>query len=390
MYCDSLSDEILARDWLIGGPFAGAKITRLPVLSIAPPILKPILEWERLDWVVSDQESVLCAVELSRHGYTGDNSFQRFARLYRCGTLRIPVIYFTSFNRTRLNEIEQGRFSPRNVAPELFAAMNTVSRTNSTACMAVDWPTGTNGTPVPLGSRAAAPAMQELVALLTHMVTRGNPGDNSNLESEFPALIEKMTRQAALARRGSQTRGKLKLPVDILKTSWIHHFLPSGYFGSGKADKALASVALDELQSRPLITDGAAERWWENEGEARVLFLGYQWRPDPAAGLIALSAAYAQSEQSHLVVVWPRVFSQEGTEHESMMDALREFAEYGTGPILTEAHRLRFAPTKISSFRARLRSSDSQFGIYQQDSKVARIMADVASLAILGDAAIVP
>ena len=137
-----------------------------------------------------------------------------------------------------------------------------------------------------------------------------------------------MQKQAALARRGSQTRGKVKSPIDVSDPSWVHSWLPTGYFSSGKADKALQSPLSTPRDCFPLICNKKVARWWEEEGEARVLFLGYQWRPDPAAGLIALSAASAQAEKIPLVIVWPRVFYNNGIEQKRMMDVFARICRF--------------------------------------------------------------
>lgn len=97
VYCDDASDELIAERWLVGDEGLGAPIIeRLPSLSQASPALKPLLEWERQDWMVTRGTQVLCTVEFSRHGYTGDNGFQRFARLWfgrvwRCGSADLPL-----------------------------------------------------------------------------------------------------------------------------------------------------------------------------------------------------------------------------------------------------------------------------------------------------------
>src|SRR5438046_752159 len=97
IFCDELSDELLASAYLCNGSLTQARVERLPSLARAPEVLKPLLRWERHDWVVVRDGVITCTVEFSRHGYTGDNSFQRFARLFRAASLGAPTIYFTPF-----------------------------------------------------------------------------------------------------------------------------------------------------------------------------------------------------------------------------------------------------------------------------------------------------
>lgn len=386
VYGDSLSDEILAREWLQGGVFSVVSVVRLPSRSGTSGTLRDLLEWERLDWIIEQNGVLKCAVELSRHGYTGDQSFQRFARLYRCAQLGIPVIYFTSFNRTRLNEIEDGRLSPRNVAPELFQTLETMSRKFNVPCLAVDWPTGTDGTPLPLGAPAAREALTTLTNLVRYFTENGNPGPNASVERDFPEVLRGMRAQAALPWTGTVTRSKIRLPIDLSSRDWILAALPGNYFEIGKADKALASLALNSLETRPMVGPNTFGPWWEEEGSVRILFLGYQWRPDPACGLIALSAAQATAEDIPLIVVWPRIFYSDGEVRRRMLLALEEFSLSGTGALADEARRLGFDADKIEGFKARVSTDSNQFGIFGAGTKTGRILAATSRAIVLGDA----
>ena len=166
IYCDELSDELLAEPYLRRGDLADAEIVRLPSLARAPDHLKPLLRWERLDWVVCRDDVLMVTVEFSRHGYTGDNGFQRFARLFRSATLGVPTVYFTPFNRTRLNELDEGLRSPRNVAPELFEVLLRMTESHRLPCLALHWPTADDGTAAPLTSPAAEPSLIRLCGIV--------------------------------------------------------------------------------------------------------------------------------------------------------------------------------------------------------------------------------
>lgn len=386
IYCDSLSDELLAKNWLTGGIFSGAQILRLPQLRQCAGILRDILEWERLDWIVEVQGQVRCAVELSRHGYTGDNSFQRFARLYRCAELGVPVIYFTSFSRTRLNEIEDGRLSPRNVAPELFQTLETMSMKFNVPCLAIDWPTGTDGTPLPLTSQDASPALQQMVNLVRYFSENSNVGANADLPRQFWAITQAMRDQASLPFTGGVTRTTIKLPIDMPSNEWVLATMPPRYFETGKADKCLASLALSSICRRPLIGPNSAGPWWGGKGLAQLLFLGYQWRPDPACGLIALSSVLAKAANAPLIVVWPRVFSADNRVRRTLLKALEQFANDGTGLLGAEIKRLGYDGTKIAAFRSRISTDAAQFGLLGMGTKTGRILSSTTAAIVLGDA----
>jgi hypothetical protein len=386
IYCDTLSDEHLAEAWLRGGPLRDAEIRRLPIFGAAPSHLKPLLSWERLDWVICRGEEPICTAEFSRHGYTGDNSFQRFARIYRSAELRIPTIYFTPFARARLNELDTGRSNPRNVAPELFQVMKALSHKFDTPCVGISWPTDPTGTPLPLTSPATVSARNEIVRLVHHLVERGNPGSNLSLESDFPDTIEVMKTQAALPFRGSSTRGNVSMPLEVQQPGWVLDWLPDGYFSMGKADKLLASAALRHVERRPLLPAHANNPFWQGEGEAYVLFLGYQWRPDPAAGLIALSSANAIARDVPLIVVWPRVFYEAAEMHTTFTSALQEFRASGKGLLRDEAVHLGLSKDSMDALRTRISIDPNQYGVYTPGSKIGRVLRDTASIIILADA----
>lgn len=388
VYCDSRSDELLAETWLAAGPLTGATIARLPTLARAPGPLKPLLSWERLDWVVTSDDVPVCAVEFSRHGYTGDNSFQRFARLYRSASLGIPVLYFTAFSRTRLNELDAGQASPRNVAPELFQTMDEVSARFAVPCLGVDWPVTDDGTPAPLTSPIVTEARQQLVGLVELLSTHPNPGANQSLAGQFPATIERMAAQATLEFRGSDTRGLAELPLTITSPAWVRSWLPDTYFSTGKADKILASYVLDLVDPRPTSDFGNSDEFTDLstiKGRVQVLYLGYQWRPDPSCGLIALSAAQAAVAGVPLLVVWPRVYYEPGAVQVAASAALRDFREDGMGPLLVEGQRLGFSADALADLRARVSGDANQFGVYSTNSKIHRVLQETATAIVFGD-----
>ena len=383
IFCDELSDELLAKGYLCKGPLAGARIERLPALSRAPDLLKPLLRWERHDWVVVRDGVIVCTVEFSRHGYTGDNSFQRFARLFRAAALGAPTIYFTPFHRTRLNELDAGLQAPRNVAPELFQALLRMSDTFGVACLALHWPTALDGTAAPLTSPAATPQLEHLCSLVQALATADPAESRDIVAADFPDVLAAMKTQAALDFLGTATRGPLQLPAVVESSQWVWNWLPEGYFGGGKADKVLAALALGNDRQRSIVGNG--QRFWTAGGEAWVLFLGYQWRPDPACGLIALAAETAVGKKL------PRVFYDRASKNrQAALKALAEFEATGTGPVYDQAVTFGLDAEAIERFRLRVSTDDKQFGAFAANSKAGRILSDVASAVVLGDVVLLP
>ncbi len=383
IYCDGISDELAAEQFLRRGPLRKARVERLPRLAEAPAILRPLLSWERIDWVVVKDESVCCTIELSRHGYTGDHGFQRFARLFRSASLGVPTIYFTPFSRTRLNEMDDGGGSPRNVAPELFETLFELEEQFDVPCLAIDWPVRDDGQPSPLGDRSTLATLNRLAELVAAIVEAPASGTRAVVADEFPGVVEGMRKHAALPYRGGDTRGTVALPIDVGAPEWVYDFLPETYFAAGKAEKTLASLALDSCSQRP-VSGGGGSKWWAKPGEAWVQYLGYQWRPDPSCGLIALSATKARALGVPLIVVWPRVFSSAQGKRLEMLAALDELKRHRRGPLASEM-RKHGRTEQIEGFSKRVSVRPGQFGVFSSSSKIGRVLEETASALVLGD-----
>jgi hypothetical protein len=121
-----------------------------------------------------------------------------------------------------------------------------------------------------------------------------------------------------------------------------------------------------------------------------VLYLGYQWRPDPASGLIAFAGLLARAKKIPLIVVWPRVFRANGAERRDAMTALTRFKTRGDGPIYDLGLDLGINVDRLTSFRNRVSVDPNQFGVFSSTSKVGRILADNADACVLGDSVIIP
>lgn len=389
IYCDKADDEILASGLFTTGPLAGASITRLPPRGVAlPPELRDSLEWERSDWLITRDEVLVAAAEITRHGYTGDNGLQRFARLVRAASLGIPVVYFTPFSRSRLNELDQGRNSPRNVSPEMFGELIQAGEAAGVPCVALKWPTDDQfGEPFPLGDQEMSTTLGVLKRLMEGFATL----PREQLWTCVPeSVIEAMRTQAAIPVRGTDVRMVIETPIEVETREWLHHLLPDGYFSSGKADKVLAKLALDSTSVRKLPAGVHCDFFWNEPGRAQVLYLGYQWRPDPASGLIAFSGSLAKRSGLPLMVVWPRVFLADSTVRRNLVASLAEFKERGTGQILQKSIELGLPRRKIQDFQRRINTEGRQFGVFSHRSKIGRILKENADLCVFGDGLYIP
>jgi hypothetical protein len=390
IYCDKADDELFAHEVFREGPLANAEILRLPAhRSAAPAGLREFLEWERSDWLITRDGQLVAAAELSRHGYTGDNGFQRFARLQRAASLGVPGVYFTPFSRTRLNELDHGQNNPRNVAPEMFAALLQAGDEYDTPCLAVRWPTDEEGTPLPLGEEGARDAVNTLRGLMEGFATSKSRGSRAAYPWIPLGVVADMQTQASLPVTGGETRFSIDLPINVESDDWLWDALPPRYFSSGKTDKILAHMALASNSLRPLPA-GTQTGFWANAGRAQVQYLGYQWRPDPACGLIAFSGVLARRAGLPLIVVWPRVFLANTAERSSLLASLHTFSDSGLGPIADSGRSLGFSGQSMDAFRERLNTDSKQFGLFAPKSKVGRILEANADLVVFGDALYLP
>jgi hypothetical protein len=389
IYCDKADDEILAKELFSTGALAGATVTRLPPRGdTLPAELRDSLEWERSDWLVTRDEVLVGAAEITRHGYTGDNGLQRFARLVRAASLGVPVVYFTPFSRSRLNELDEGRNSPRNVSPEMFGELLQAGDAAGVPCIALRWPTDQAfGEPFPLSDAAMAGTLETLKQLVEGFATL--PRDRL-WDCVPPAVMDAMREQAAIPVRGTDVRLVVDTPIEVETDEWLHALLPATYMSSGKADKVLAKMALDSVAHRPLPSRLRADLFWTEPGRAQVLYLGYQWRPDPACGLIAHSGALAKRAGLPLIVVWPRIFLADSEIRQSLLRSLSEFKRSGKGMVLEKSLELGLPREKILAFQQRINIDSKQFGLFSERSKVGRILKENADLCVFGDGLYVP
>ena len=385
IYCDKPEDVAFAQTVFTDGPLASAELKLL--VRGADPCLAEYLSWERADWIIVRDGAIVAIAEITEHGYTGDNGFQRFARPMRAAMLGVPFVYFSPFSRTRLNEMEDGSFNARNVAPEMFGALLQAGERYDVPCLAVRWPTDDHGQPVVLTRRH--PSVVQLKSLMDEFATRRI--DDTGWSFVPPGVLDEMRVQAAIPYRVGETRLLATMPVDVEDSAWIWDLVPDDYYRSGKAEKVFAHAALDSTARRRLPQGAPGNGFWTRRGRAQVLYLGYQWRPDPATGLIAFSGALAERAGLPLVVVWPRVFMEDGPARQQLLKGWDEL-RVGRGSLLAHGQRLGIGSERLIGLGARANAGtrEKQFGVFTPNSKVGRVMAEVADLVVFGDALYLP
>ncbi len=157
----------------------------------------------------------------------------------------------------------------------------------------------------------------------------------------------------------------------------------------GKAEKVFARAALAAQRRRRLPAGAPTDGFWTRQGKAQVQYIGYQWRPDPTTGLIAFSGAVAEAAALPLIVVWPRTFLQDGRARQQLLEGWDDLRE-SRGPLVSQARQLGLSEERIQRLAERAQVRDKQFGVFAPDSKVGRVLAEVADLVVFGDGLYLP
>ena len=110
----------------------------------------PLLEYDRPDIIIVKDGQPILVIEITEHGYTGDNPLQRFARVIRAAELKVPLVHFTPFARTRFDEMlyRDDLTSARRVSSRLFEGFVKLTNIFQVPIVAMDWPITPRGIPI--------------------------------------------------------------------------------------------------------------------------------------------------------------------------------------------------------------------------------------------------
>src|SRR5438874_1036933 len=133
IYCDEESDRSLILGFRqLSKPLASVPVDNITIYpaqnsSKLSPFLKALVSADRPDFVFTYEDKPFLVLELTEHGYTGDNGLQRFTRFAVCAEEKVPFIYFTPFQRTRDDELDESadpsKLSRRHVNSNVFQGM---------------------------------------------------------------------------------------------------------------------------------------------------------------------------------------------------------------------------------------------------------------------------
>ena len=133
--------------------------------------MAPLLQFDRADYYFCYHGNPFLVVEMTVHGYTGDNCLQRFARINKTAQEGIPFIYFGPHSRTRFDELAGENPSYRNVSSDLFKGFRRLTEIYSNPVITVEWKTNHKGLPMELGIEDPnTSGLQELLDLLDELL----------------------------------------------------------------------------------------------------------------------------------------------------------------------------------------------------------------------------
>lgn len=393
-------------------------------------LLREIVLNDRFDFVVCiDDKPILC-VEITEHGYTGDNPLQRFARIARAAELGIPAFYVAPFKRTRLDEmlVTDKQTSMRHISFRMFQGMLKLQDMYKVPNFAIDWPTNIRGQPIPITS-TDEPGLS-IIQILEHLLTKhvNDIIQKKNILScsYLKPYIEK-TQEVASERniRKSEVRiheiSASELIDIIMNPNKLVDKMGLEYFLKGKADKLMTLAALES--SKVIYFEGESGRFTNGErlGDHQkrellkkllpkevfnrpnlILFIGYQYRAEPTGGMVAneyvLSCQNTKNpdysgNKANLIVFWPRVFLNNNSN--VRMRLLRDLKnltsannwnELNSTSVIGKYMTMRHQENESAKYPSHIQYRNIHYGTWKDDVTVARIFRRYATVVVLNDA----
>ena len=311
-------------------------------------LIQPLMIDDRPDFIFSCQYKPLLVVELTEHGYTGDNPLQRFTRLAVAAENQVPVIYFGPFARVRDDELDlvddPSTLSKRRVNTDLFRALCKLSQVYDVPVAVAEWITGSNGKPlkVPSGSdrNRLSDVFGHLVSRMSILLQYSLARLNSEPVTSFATDLEGISRELEAAFANPNTRGsqtKIELVPDATRRfvespeSILQTISPSAYFLKDKEVRLLAWLCIQytriQLVERGESTVAASEigdlyscLHSLKPGLANgccFYYTGYKWRSDPHCGVLVnfdylrarkRNEFTAEQRRMPLILYYPRIF----------------------------------------------------------------------------------
>ena len=309
VFCDENSDRNLffrlQKNSSILGSIPKANIKLLPSgnhLFDLDTVVSDLANYDRPDFIVVYNRTPVAVLELTEHGYTGDNPLQRFTRFATTAENKIPFVYFTPFSRVRDDELDlQGAVaSKRSVNTNVWAGMLKLAEIYSVPQIALDWPLAINGKPKKLSQDSdpseVSGVFGELITAIEFFVVNAQDVANKNniMELEYiKAHIEKIRILASTPNvrptvvKSEWTKAKflsfLNKPASI-----FDYITPANYFYKDKPERLLAmtcveNVRFEQLNDKSIKLDSIVDKLSkvlerDNFENPFIYYTGYKWR----------------------------------------------------------------------------------------------------------------
>jgi len=432
IWCDKEADRILLESLKSASNFledianvnvmpSMAEISRNPKYDF----LRQIVNYDRADICIFHKRKPILIVEITEHGYTGDNSLQRFARIANSGELGIPFMYFTPFSRTRIDEIEASEraTSKRRVSRHLFEGFRRIYDIHAVPIMPFDWIVDKKGLPktVKLTARAEEKIaiFGELLRSIEHFCCCHalDIEQRKNL-SACPQVIERMGLVDELISkipvRTSDVKASnvpFKTVVDLIYApEKIAGFVGGGedYFFKGKDHKLVTLMCLQRSTiGKVQTTEGTMiDKPSKKEDLIKLLpkelsqresvlyFCGYEKRSEPNGGIVVnldyclcRTGKTVKDRRYNLIVIWPRVFFDNGnTVLKSLVEDLKMTAN-GNATVLSALIKTKSESRgeELSAHKY-VKFTKSSIGFWKEDDTIGRIYRSFCDILLLNDA----
>lgn len=374
-----------------------------------------LLDYDRADYYFCYDSRPFFVIEMTEHGYTGDQCMQRFARIAKTAEMGVPFVYFAPLSRTRYDELDSDTPSSRNVSADMYKGFVRLTELFNTPVIAVPWAVGENGIPLILGrddpERTGIAELFRLIdGLFANHFAELISGQSILAAKELRPYLE-LTKRLSLRKnvRESDVRKEqltFQEIADVIRAPQnTYRLMPKTYFYKGKSVKLLAKMCIDCADIRTVILpDGSelpVEQFLEKAGHVfrkthwLYFYSGYQWRSEPNVGVVTNidiikcrsgNGKTIYDRDQLLCVHWPRIFWDKDSPARAAMQ--RALAAPKSPELERLAEEAYHATGKMPNIGI-IRNSPRVFGVWSDRATVARIYRDVCDLIILNDALIV-
>jgi hypothetical protein len=430
VWCDKPSDKALVEAFGRISQF-WQNISRVRTIPNTPPQnlranslfdqIAPLLEYDRPDIILLREGQPILVIEITEHGYTGDNPLQRFARVVRAAEMGIPLVHFTPFARTRFDEMlnTDSKTSARHVSWRLFQGFVKLTKIYGVPIVAMDWPVSPRGLPIkPQNDGERRQVFGELIGYAEHLCEHDGEhvlGHQSVLDCEV--ISRAVAATARMAQQTNVLESEIRIPdvsydrvcTIISNPRSMVDLIGYEYFMKGKDHKLVALRALNESiiesveTATRVVTGGFQPTYIQqllpqefSQKPWLILYSGYEWRSQPNAGIVTnTDILYCRSplgrtmkdRDQFLAVVWPRVFFN--GRHPSRAALLRELDDFVScrrdtplKQLVIEKHERQGVPLNHPNY---IQYTSKSIGTWAEGKSAARIYRSFCDLVILND-----